>query len=106
MPRALHAAVSIREAKGGSTAALYVESIGGKHGEAKAESEAGKNSPLLSSRAVESGRVSNQAEAGRQTQLRSRARVCLPSLAPGGKEACRASVRAWAECWKSAHSAS
>jgi hypothetical protein len=37
------------------------------------------NSPLLSSRALESGRDSNQAEAGRQAQLRSRAQARLAS---------------------------
>jgi hypothetical protein len=56
------------------------------------------NSPLLSSRALESGRVSSQADAGRQAQLRSRARARLQPSVPPCKEASKASARAWAEC--------
>jgi hypothetical protein len=56
------------------------------------------NSPLLSSRALESGRVSSQADAGRQAQLRSRTRARLPSSVPSCKEASKASARARAEC--------
>jgi hypothetical protein len=42
----------------------------------------------------------------RQAQLRNRARARLPFSVLGGKEASRASARAWAECWESARCAS
>jgi hypothetical protein len=44
------------------------------------------NSLLLSSRALESGRVSSQADAGRQAQLRSRARAVLRAVLQGGQQ--------------------
>jgi hypothetical protein len=50
------------------------------------------NSPLLSSKVLESGRVSNQAEAGQQAQLRGQAWVRLPSSVPGGIKAFRESA--------------
>jgi hypothetical protein len=52
------------------------------------------NSPLLSSSALESRKVSSQADAGRQAQLRSWARASLPPSVPSFKEASKASERA------------
>jgi hypothetical protein len=71
-------------------------------GEARRCWRQARNSPLLSSRALKRGRVSNQAEAEQQAQLRSRARARLPSSVAGGLEACRAPAQACAECWETA----
>jgi hypothetical protein len=50
-------------------------------------------SPLLNSRALESRRVSSQADAGLQAQLRRRVQARFPSSLPSCKEASKASAQ-------------
>jgi hypothetical protein len=57
-----------------------------------------RTSPLLSSRARESGRVSSQAEAGRQAQLSRGARALLLCTLLASYDVRSASERAWASC--------
>jgi hypothetical protein len=94
---ASHAVVGVRAVEGGSADALHGGGIEGQDGEAEAMLDGSLELPALS-RAIESGRVSSQADAGRQAQLRSRAQARLPSSVPSCKEASKASARAWAEC--------
>jgi hypothetical protein len=93
---ASHAVVGVRVVWGDSAAALHGGGIEGEDGDAQAVSA--WNSPLLSSRALESGRVSSQADVGRQAQLRSRTQARLLSSALSCKEASKASAQARARC--------
>jgi hypothetical protein len=64
-----------------------------------------RTSPLLSSRALVRGSASSQAEAGRQAQLRKRARALFPSCVPASKDSSKASARAYAACRENLHCA-
>jgi hypothetical protein len=90
---ALHAVVGVRAAQGGPTAALHIESVGGKHGKAKAVPEAGVELPAFE---LESSgeRESIQPGGGRVAGTAEESGPRLPSSVPGGKEASRASAQA------------
>jgi hypothetical protein len=67
--------VAVARAIGCPAGALHCGGIWGQHAEAQSVAEAGPHLPALELQGPESGRVSSQAEAGRQAQLSRRART-------------------------------
>jgi hypothetical protein len=91
--------------QGGHAAASYVRGIGGKHGEAEAVLENGVELPAFELEGSgERERIQPDGRGGK-AQLRSRAQARWPSSVLWGKEACKVSVWAWAECRESARCA-
>jgi hypothetical protein len=101
---ALHAVVGVHAAQGGPAAAVHIWSIWGKHGKAEAVSEAGVILPafeLEGSGEHENIQPGRGRAAGAPEESRLGTRAILGT--GGEKAACRASARAWAECWDDAH---
>jgi hypothetical protein len=97
-----HAVVGVPATQGGLIAALHAGSIGGKHGESEAASEASVQLPALELEGSGERKSIKSDRGGTAGAAEKGARARLPSSVRtrGEKEACRASAWAWAKCWE------